>query len=86
MRVRLGDCSYLLFPRSSRLPASPLTPNLKKHSKTDTMPILMPALSPTMEEGAIVEWAVKVGDEVEAGDVREIAIIKKEYNTVLRIL
>ena len=45
----------------------------------------MPALSPTMEEGAIVEWAVKVGDEVEAGDVREIAIIKKEYNT-LRIL
>jgi len=35
----------------------------------DTMPVLMPALSPTMEEGSIVEWAVAVGDEVEAGDV-----------------
>jgi len=33
------------------------------------MPIMMPALSPTMTEGTIVEWHVAVGDEVEAGDV-----------------
>lgn len=28
----------------------------------------MPALSPTMEQGTLVSWAVAVGDEVEAGD------------------
>ena len=28
----------------------------------------MPALSPTMEEGSIVKWNVKVGDQVEIGD------------------
>ena len=31
--------------------------------------ILMPALSPTMEEGKLAKWLVKVGDEVKAGDV-----------------
>lgn len=30
--------------------------------------ILMPALSPTMEEGTLAKWLVKVGDEVKAGD------------------
>jgi len=30
--------------------------------------IPMPALSPTMEEGSIVRWLVKVGDEVQVGD------------------
>ena len=28
--------------------------------------ILMPALSPTMEEGTLAKWHVKEGDEVEA--------------------
>ncbi|MET0545479.1 MAG: pyruvate dehydrogenase complex dihydrolipoamide acetyltransferase [Caulobacterales bacterium] len=34
-----------------------------------TIEILMPALSPTMEEGALAKWLVKVGDKVKAGDV-----------------
>ena len=29
----------------------------------------MPALSPTMEEGTLAKWLVKVGDEVKAGDI-----------------
>src|SRR5690606_5088048 len=31
--------------------------------------IKMPALSPTMEEGTLAKWLVKVGDTVSAGDV-----------------
>ena len=31
--------------------------------------ILMPALSPTMEEGGITKWLIKPGDKVKAGDV-----------------
>ena len=32
-------------------------------------PIKMPALSPTMEEGTLAKWLVKVGDKVSAGDL-----------------
>ena len=32
-------------------------------------PIKMPALSPTMEEGTLARWLVKVGDSVAAGDL-----------------
>ncbi len=31
--------------------------------------VLMPALSPTMEEGKLAKWLMKEGDKVEAGDV-----------------
>ena len=31
--------------------------------------ILMPALSPTMEEGTLAKWLVKEGDTVASGDV-----------------
>ena len=31
--------------------------------------ILMPALSPTMEEGTLSEWLVKEGDQVNSGDI-----------------
>ncbi len=31
--------------------------------------ILMPALSPTMEEGTLAKWFVKEGDKVEPGDL-----------------
>ena len=31
--------------------------------------ILMPALSPTMEEGKLSKWLVKEGDEVRSGDI-----------------
>ena len=31
--------------------------------------ILMPALSPTMEEGTLAKWMVKEGDTVKSGDI-----------------
>uniref|UniRef100_UPI003F69C562 biotin/lipoyl-containing protein n=1 Tax=Nereida sp. TaxID=2736090 RepID=UPI003F69C562 len=31
--------------------------------------ILMPALSPTMEEGTLAKWLVKEGDKVASGDI-----------------
>jgi len=34
-----------------------------------TIKILMPALSPTMIEGALTKWLVKVGDQIKAGDI-----------------
>src|SRR5580658_2971547 len=34
-----------------------------------SMEILMPALSPTMEEGKLSKWLVKEGDEVHSGDI-----------------
>ena len=42
--------------------------------------ILMPALSPTMEEGVLSKWHVKVGDVVKAGDV--IAEIETDKATM----
>ncbi|WP_269218984.1 pyruvate dehydrogenase complex dihydrolipoamide acetyltransferase [Brevundimonas vesicularis] len=42
--------------------------------------ILMPALSPTMEEGVLARWHVKVGDVVSAGDV--IAEIETDKATM----
>ncbi len=42
--------------------------------------ILMPALSPTMEEGNLVKWLKSVGDTVEAGDV--IAEIETDKATM----
>src|SRR5216683_7622511 len=40
-------------------------------SRPDLMPIpvLMPALSPTMTEGKLAKWHVKVGDVVKSGQV-----------------
>tara|TARA_A200000113_G_scaffold148116_1_gene133402 strand:- start:1970 stop:3331 length:1362 start_codon:yes stop_codon:yes gene_type:complete len=34
-----------------------------------TSEILMPALSPTMEEGTLAKWLIKEGDSVSAGDI-----------------
>ena len=42
--------------------------------------ILMPALSPTMEEGTLAKWTVKVGDTVEAGQI--IAEIETDKATM----
>ncbi|HEX7532905.1 MAG TPA: pyruvate dehydrogenase complex E1 component subunit beta [Methyloceanibacter sp.] len=42
--------------------------------------ILMPALSPTMEEGTLAKWHVKVGDKVKSGDV--IAEIETDKATM----
>jgi pyruvate dehydrogenase E1 component beta subunit len=45
-----------------------------------TTDILMPALSPTMEEGKIAKWLVKEGDEVHSGDI--IAEIETDKATM----
>ena len=42
--------------------------------------ILMPALSPTMEEGTLSKWLVKAGDEVSSGDI--IAEIETDKATM----
>ena len=42
--------------------------------------ILMPALSPTMEEGTLAKWLVKEGDEVKSGDI--IAEIETDKATM----
>src|ERR1700733_338105 len=42
--------------------------------------ILMPALSPTMTEGAVARWLKKEGDEVHSGDV--IAEIETDKATM----
>jgi len=42
--------------------------------------ITMPALSPTMEEGNLAKWHVKVGDKVKAGDI--IAEIETDKATM----
>jgi len=45
-----------------------------------TIEILMPALSPTMEEGTLAKWCVKPGDRVSSGDV--IAEIETDKATM----
>ncbi len=45
-----------------------------------SLDILMPALSPTMEEGTLAKWHVKVGDTVKSGDV--IAEIETDKATM----
>src|ERR1700742_4310649 len=42
--------------------------------------VLMPALSPTKEEGTLAKWHVKVGDAVKSGDV--IAEIETDKATM----
>ena len=42
--------------------------------------VLMPALSPTMEEGVLAKWLVKVGDTIKSGDV--IAEIETDKATM----
>ena len=42
--------------------------------------ILMPALSPTMEEGTLAKWNVKEGDTVSSGDI--IAEIETDKATM----
>ena len=45
-----------------------------------TIEILMPALSPTMEEGKLSKWFIKEGDKVSAGDI--IAEIETDKATM----
>jgi len=47
---------------------------------TMSIDILMPALSPTMEEGVLAKWFIKAGDTVRSGDV--IAEIETDKATM----
>ena len=40
--------------------------------------ILMPALSPTMEEGTLAKWLVKEGDTVSSGDIMAEIVPKQQ--------
>src|SRR5213595_342673 len=51
----------------------------KRHEEMPTE-ILMPALSPTMEEGKLAKWLVKEGQTIKAGDV--IAEIETDKATM----
>ena len=42
--------------------------------------ILMPALSPTMEQGSLTKWLVKAGDTVASGDL--LAEIETDKATI----
>ena len=55
-------------------------PNPTKMEPALSIEILMPALSPTMEEGTLAKWLVQVGDTVKAGDV--IAEIETDKATM----
>ena len=55
-------------------------PNLTNTEPALSIEILMPALSPTMEEGTLAKWLVQVGDTVKAGDV--IAEIETDKATM----
>ena len=60
-------------PNSPSTVPSPIRPSSgpTSWSKPDAMaiPVLMPALSPTMTEGKLAKWHVKVGDVVKSGQV-----------------
>jgi len=45
-----------------------------------SIPVLMPALSPTMEEGTLAKWLVKEGDDISPGDI--IAEIETDKATM----
>jgi pyruvate dehydrogenase E1 component beta subunit len=46
-----------------------LSLNFQKRAPPMAVDILMPALSPTMEQGKLAKWLKKVGDKVKSGDV-----------------
>src|SRR4029450_9511832 len=59
-------------PRKSSIPTStnrPVSLGPFHASRPSMTQILMPALSPTMEEGKLAKWHVKEGDAVKAGDI-----------------
>src|SRR5882757_491975 len=57
--------------RSSKTSSRPRARSATADARPETMSIniLMPALSPTMTEGKLAKWHVKVGDAVTAGQV-----------------
>ena len=48
--------------------------------------ILMPALSPTMEEGTLAKWLVKVGDKIKKGDPNKNGMIQKDPDFMNKVV
>ncbi|ADO71196.1 pyruvate dehydrogenase complex dihydrolipoamide acetyltransferase [Stigmatella aurantiaca] len=61
-------------PAKAEAPAQPAeapkapAPAAAPASGGDGIPVLMPALSPTMKEGKVVKWLKKVGDKISSGE------------------
>ena len=53
---------------------------LVRYLQCMSIQVLMPALSPTMEEGTIAKWLVRAGDRIKPGDV--IAEIETDKATM----
>src|SRR5215831_4531809 len=51
-----------------------------EHKKPMPIPVLMPALSPTMEKGNLAKWVKHQGDKVKSGDI--IAEIETDKATM----
>src|SRR5215470_17374835 len=89
LRHSWDGCPHQWCTRARRPPsASPAAnangrrPRSNSASDGTSMPteILMPALSPTMEEGKLAKWLVKTGQEVKPGDI--IAEIETDKATM----
>src|SRR5262245_20022487 len=65
------------MPAGGGAPAGPMQLSERHRMPTE---ILMPALSPTMEEGKLAKWLIKEGQAVKAGDV--IAEIETDKATM----
>src|SRR6187549_2885246 len=55
--------------RRPRTSSKPRAPSATAEDPAMSINILMPALSPTMTEGKLAKWHVKVGDAIKAGQV-----------------
>src|SRR6266700_2346433 len=65
---------------STRMSMPTFDPNPERVLTPMPTPILMPALSPTMEKGNLAKWLKKEGDTVRSGDV--IAEIETDKATM----
>src|SRR3954447_12342310 len=65
---------------STRMSTPPFDPSPERVLNPMPTPILMPALSPTMEKGNLAKWLKKEGDPVKSGDV--IAEIETDKATM----
>src|ERR1700748_3686723 len=77
-------------PPSPRTIRSPIPPSFgptwrvdgrsRKHEHKMPIPVLMPALSPTMEKGNLAKWVKQKGDKAKSGDI--IAEIETDKATM----
>lgn len=65
---------------TQRMPLRKKLHSLQQVNRTMPIELKMPALSPTMEEGTLAKWLVKVGDTVKSGDL--IAEIETDKATM----